>query len=370
MPIKDLSDSIRLPRLGKIKLGTKDPKRGFPRKSDHFVLPTDHSDYKKLVELYGEKPKELPVLIPVEDEETWATQYYKSYTQTYGLVCKGDGETAMRMVSVETGELPDAKKSGAVRLQERPCAGKDCPDYQNKKCHEVMNLRFILPEVPGLGVWQIDTGSKNSILNINSCAKLIKRAFGRISMIPLKLTFEPIEVNIPDTGKKQTVYVLNLRSTVTFAQLADVAREQAKMFMLEAPDLEQAFDVEVERDIDELWGDGKPVDKATGGIKEHKEEPQQKPKPEAEPEPGPQPLELKSSVVEEEVNDIQPEAVKEEFIPQTFDDLSVMLCDKLNWKRTAPVRSWLINKLKIAESRLETDIPAVWEEVRAIMGWA
>jgi len=316
MPIKNLSESVRLPRLGKIHLGTRDPERGFPRKSEFFVLPKDHSDYDRLVELYGDKPKELPVLIPVEDEETWATQYYKSYNQTYGLVCKGDGETALRMVDVKTSELPAKGVAGTVSLKEIPCSGPDCPIYQNKEkgkpqCHEVMNLRFILPDVPGLGVWQIDTGSKNSILNINSCARLIKRAFGRISMIPLKLTFEPIEVNNPETGKKQTVYVLNLRTNITIAQLADAAREQARMLTWEAPDLENAFDVEVEKNIDELWGEKVEVDTGTGEIKEpapkkHKKEPKQKPKAKAEPEP---PLEPQATAAEAPP-DIEPNTVE------------------------------------------------------------
>jgi len=259
MPIKNLSETVRLPRLGKIRLGTRHPEKGYPMKADHFVFPKDHSAYTKLVELYGETPKELKILIPVEDEEQWASQFYKAYNQTYGLVCKGDGETAMRMVDVNTNELPVAGKAGTVQLQEFPCLGKDCPDYKAKKCYEVMNFRFILPEVPGLGVWQIDTGSKNSILNINSCASIIKRAFGRISMIPLKLTLEPTQVNNPEDGKKQTVYVLNLRSDVTLAQLANAAREQSKMFMLEAPSLENTFDVEVEKDVEELWGDQQQV---------------------------------------------------------------------------------------------------------------
>ena len=262
-PIKNLSENVRLPRLGHIHLGTRDPERGFPRKSEFFVFPPDHSDYKQLVELFGETPKELRILIPVEDEEQWATQYYKSYNQTYGLVCKGDGEMALRMVDIKTGELPVKENAGTVELRELPCAGKDCPIYRNKgkgkpRCHEVMNLKFLLPEIPGLGVWQIDTGSINSILNINSCAKIIKRAFGRISLIPLKLTFEPVAVNNPEDGKKQTVYVLNLRTDVTMAQLADAAREQAKTFLLESPDLEAVFDAGVEKDIDALFGEKKP----------------------------------------------------------------------------------------------------------------
>jgi hypothetical protein len=265
MPIKDLSETVRLPRLGKIHLGYKHPEKGYPVKTDYFVLPKDHSDYKKLVEIYGEKPKELRILIPVEDEEQWASQYYKAYSLSHGLVCKGDGETAMRMIDTKTGALPD-RTTSTVLMKDMSCAGRDCPEYKAKKCSEVMNLRFILPEVPGLGVWQIDTGSINSILNVNSCAKIIKKAFGRISLIPLILALEPIEVNNPESGKKQTVYVMNLRSTVTMAQLADAAREQAKTFMLEAPDLESEYEMQLERDVETVFGDGEP--KAKPEVKE------------------------------------------------------------------------------------------------------
>ena len=350
MPIKDLSENVRIPRLGKIHLGTRHPEKGYPIKADHFVFPPEHSDYTKLVELYGEQPKELKILIPVEDEEVWSSQYYKSYNLTYGLVCKGDGEMAMRMVDVKTKELPDAKKPGTVTMLEMPCPGRNCPDYKSKKCHEVMNLRFILPEVPGLGVWQIDTGSKNSILNINSCAKVIKRAFGRVSMIPLKLTFEPIQVNNPETGKKQTVYVLNLRTDVTLAQLADAAREQSKMFMLEAPDFEHEFELEVEKDIDELWGEkAKEVDTTTGEITE-----KAKPKLKAtKPEPK----------QEQETPPNQPQQVlhpeKEEAEGNASDEAWKTLAAKLNDARDNGIidGSNVVSKLKELGSTIRNNKP-------------
>lgn len=264
MPIKGLSDDLRIPRLGKIHLGYRDKERGFPVKTDYFVFPKEHSDYSTLCKLYGDydltqnpngkKPKELRILIPVEDEEQWATQYYKSYNLTRGLVCKGNGETATRMVDIKTGALP-TKDTQTVSMADMACTGKACPEYKAKKCGETMNLKFILPEIPGIGVWQIDTGSINSILNINSCANVIKKAFGRISLIPLILSLEPIEVNNPESGKKQTVYVLNLRTNVTLTQLADAAREQSKTLQLEAPDYEALMNEQTERDIEELWPD-------------------------------------------------------------------------------------------------------------------
>ena len=340
-PIKDLSEATRLPRLGKIHLGIKVKNaKGveYPLKTDYFVLPKDHSDYKKLVECFGEKPKELRILIPVEDEEQWATQYYKAYNQTYGLVCKGDGEVALRMADSKTGELPQAKVSTVVGLKEISCAGQDCSDYQAKKCQEVMNFKFLLPEVPGLGVWQIDTGSKNSILNINSCARIIKRAFGRISLIPLKLTFEPIQVNNPEDGKKQTVYVLNLRTDVTLAQLADQAREQAKMFMIEAPDLEAISDAQIEKDIDDLWGAKKVVAEEIGDT--HETQP--------EPPPGEKDIE---------------KVVKE---PTTLQEFLTWVASH-GKKYTA---SWVCETLSIRAPTEIKDIPAAMKSIKEqMLGW-
>lgn len=263
MPIKDLSDDVRIPRLGKFHLGYKDPaKKGAPVKTDYFVMPKEHSSYEQLVKAFGEKPKEFRILIPVEDEEQWASQFYKAYNLTRGLVCKGDGENAMRMIDTKTKSLP-VKDTETVTMVDMPCLGKECPEYKTKKCGEVMNLRFMLPEIPGLGVWQIDTGSINSILNINSCAKVIKKTFGRLTLIPLILSLEPINVNNPTDGKKQTVYVLNLRTNVTLNQLADLAREQSKTFRLTSPDFDAEYEVQVERNIEDMWGENPNGEKKT-----------------------------------------------------------------------------------------------------------
>lgn len=231
MPIEGLSESRKLPRLGKIHLGVKDPTKGFPVKTDYFVCPPE------VERVFGEKPKELRIFIPVEDHEKWASQYYRCYSKTRGLICKGDGVTALRMVDSQTKVMAD-RDSKKVEMQEIPCKGKECPDYKIK-CRPVMNLQFLLPEVPGLGVWQIDTSSINSIININSAAELIKSIYKRIAMIPLSLTLEPREVNNPTDGKKQTVYCLNLRVNMKLADLAIMARKQAEVYELPIGDEER-----------------------------------------------------------------------------------------------------------------------------------
>lgn len=301
MAIKGLSDARRMPRLGKIHLGIKKQGKGdieYPSPTDYFVFDKEHPDYDKLVELYGEQPKELRIMIPVEDEEKWASQFYRCYSRTRGLICKGDGEVAMRMVDTQTGALAD-RDSKNVKLVEMTCPGRECEDYGNK-CHEVMNLQFMLYEAPGLGIWQIDTGSINSIININSAADFIRGFYGRIRGIPLVLSLEPKEVTPPD-GKKKTVRVLHLRANHSVAELSRFAQLSPAEVVGEfvqlppgdddrpdvVPDWEPPGDktpepmshVEVEEAVQDLWPEA-----------EEKPKPKKRQAKKAEKEPEPEPV--------------------------------------------------------------------------------
>ena len=294
MPIEGLSTKRRMPRIGKFHLGYKDPQRGFPVRTDYFVLPKDHPQFEELKKTLGEKPKELPILIPVEDEEKWCSQYYRAYSKSRGLVCKGNGIEAVRMVAKGTDNIAwaDCKE---IEMKTVQCVGRECPFYQQKKCGEIMNMQFLLPDIKGLGVWQVDTGSINSIININSASELIKGIYKRIAMIPLKLTLEPKECNNPETGKKQTVYVMNLRVNMKLSELAAAARQQGEILELpmpddETPDYAQEFEPAppdthtVQENIEQLW----PED-------DKKEPPTSKPPaaPPAKPEKAKEPKEVK-----------------------------------------------------------------------------
>jgi hypothetical protein len=214
MPIKGLSDRLRLPRLGKIHTGIKVKNaKGveYPQAVDYFVCPPE------VQEAYSEeKPKSLRIMFPLEDDEIWANQFYRYYSASRGLMCKGDGETAIRLVDINTGELAP-KEADKTGLAEVECKGKKC-EYYGDKCKEMMMLQFVLPDVPGLGVYQLDTGSINSILNINSSIKMIRNAIGRIAWVPLTLTLG--EQEVAPEGKKKKVHVLNIRTDIKLIDLA------------------------------------------------------------------------------------------------------------------------------------------------------
>lgn len=236
MPIKGLSEQRRLPRLGKIRLGVKkvSEKSGkeYPAACEYFVLPEELKQY-----ITEEHPDSLAIMFPTEDEEIISQQYYKRYSGERGLTCKGDGLTCRRMVDKQTGDFAHHDTREVVWSLNVPCQGRDCCEYLAKPqaCKEVLNLQFIMPDIPGLGTWQIDTSSINSIRNINSAIAMIRAVYGRIAFIPLNLTLEPQEVINPDDGKKKRVYCLNLRTLDTMRHLMALTSQPVKSLLLPEP---------------------------------------------------------------------------------------------------------------------------------------
>jgi hypothetical protein len=223
MPIYGLTESVRIPRLGKIHLGIKKTNangKEYPVATDYFVC-----DDPTFTAVYGEKPRTLDVRFPLEDPSTFSSQFYKSYTRGRGLVCKGDGKNCTRMVYVDAmAKSSDHTPAGRDETGKRQtvwiemiCDGQECPIYKANKCSELMMLQFMLPKVEGFGIWQIDTGSINSILNINNAVRLIQGIGGRVRMVPLKLSIVPQEVVAE--GRKKTVYVLRLDIAVKLEEL-------------------------------------------------------------------------------------------------------------------------------------------------------
>lgn len=247
MPIDELSKRRRLPRLGKIRLGIKEkttvpckckgknPDKkpmltcrvcegtGYvfrPKEVDYFVCPPE------VQAIYGEKPKELPIMFPVENEEVFFQQWYMRYG--YGVLkCIGDGINARTW---------DEEKNGFRTI---PCP---CEQLEDKRCMRQALLQFLLYEVPGAGVWQINTGSKNSIVDINSGIDYIRSLCERIRMIPLVLKREEMTASRTEKGrlKSSTHHTLKLDlANTSLKQLLEYAQVRPSRILLPSPDLEE-----------------------------------------------------------------------------------------------------------------------------------
>lgn len=268
MAIRGLSDRRRLPRAGKIRLGEKrvSQKSGnpYPAAVDYFVWPEEYRE--ALNGLFGEKAREMDVMFPTDDLEQICPQYLKRYG-TSGLLCRGDGVMA-ECVNQETGEWVE------VECNPEECPHFNPPDPAKKSCRQVMNLRFIIPQLISEGVWQLDTSSYNSIIAVNSGVEYIQGLVGRVSMIPLRLRVIPREVQ-PE-GKKKIVYVLDLKlgSQLGLRELQALAQSEGKpllalpslddhvppddLFPVEAEAFEEPAEGEVVEISPDLSGDIEP----------------------------------------------------------------------------------------------------------------
>ncbi len=238
MPIKGVTEVVRLPRLGKIRLGIKKENASgvsYPCPTDHFVCP------EEVKKVFGGKPRELRIMFPTDDQTQWASQYLRCYSATRGLVCRGDGETAVAKTDIRTGEIA-SKESTETEMKEVTCNPAKCAYYQKTQCRRVMNLQFLLPDCPGFGVYQLDTSSFFSIVNVNSSLELIRGTCGRLSMIPLSLKL--VEQEVQPEGKKKTVRVLNMTAPYSLVEIQRYAQiPPGQVLLLPPPDNEAPDDL-------------------------------------------------------------------------------------------------------------------------------
>lgn len=218
-----------MPRLGKIRLGIKavSPKTGkeYPKEVDYFVVPPE------VEKVYGPQPKELDIMFPVEDPSVIAPQAYEYYGSAKGLKCTGDGEYAIEL----------NETTGVMERRECPC------DKLDKGCTKRMHLRVVLPKVNIGGIYQIDTSSWNSIVDINSGIQYIKCATaspqfpeGRLAWIPLKLLRVPCQTR--HDNQVQTHYTLSLIMNEAVSKA--ITTDMAVRFALPAPDVVEIPDDE------------------------------------------------------------------------------------------------------------------------------
>jgi hypothetical protein len=157
--------------------------------TDYFVL-TNALGVEKI---YGPQPKELDVMLPLNDLDSVFPCSYKYYGSSRGLKCEGDGETATR-VNEESKEM-----------EKVTCP---CSLLEEGKCKQSGTLMVMLPKVSVGGVYQIRTTSYNSIVDINSGLEYVAALCGRFALVPLKLRRVPIETHHDE--KKQTHYTLQI----------------------------------------------------------------------------------------------------------------------------------------------------------------
>jgi hypothetical protein len=208
--IVGLSDERRIPRLGRIRLGhvnynTQSEKTN-PEEDPFFHVP------EEVERVYGTKtPTELDIMFPVNDRGVVFAQAYEYYGGGKRLLCSGDGRQAMRW---------DAKKL-TMQPTECPC------NLLGDGCKQRAHLLVMLPKVRQTGVYQIDTSSVMSIININSYLHMLapddnpdSGLLGYFAMVPMKLRRVPRDI-FPK-GYHRKSYPLELVLEATEDEIRDL----------------------------------------------------------------------------------------------------------------------------------------------------
>jgi len=208
--ISGLSDEVRIPRLGRIRLGHINVNNAsgstYPIEDPFFHVPPE------VQEVYGEHPTELDIMFPVNDRGVVFPQAYEYYGSARRLLCTGNGKEAMRWNK-------DA-------LVSQPCS---CPcDLLGKGCKQRGHLMVMLPKVKNQGgVYQVDTGSINAIIAINSTLNILapednpdSGMLGYFAMVPMKL--RRVARDIYPNGMHKKSYPLQLSLNANEDEIKDL----------------------------------------------------------------------------------------------------------------------------------------------------
>src|SRR3990167_3554727 len=193
---------IRLPRLGKIRLGIKavSEKSGkeFPKETSYFVCPPE------IQAKFGPKPERLPVMLATENDEQNYRNYYAVYGGNQRLKCQGDGETAER-------------RNDKGEIEKMPCPTPEHCEYAKANgkdgrpgCRTRFDLMVVLPDVSVGGVYQISSGSINTDIDIRSGIAMARSLYGRTSWVPMEIVREARKMPEPGTTKMNTHYPVKL----------------------------------------------------------------------------------------------------------------------------------------------------------------
>jgi hypothetical protein len=207
MPIHGLSNQRRITRAGYIRLGEKKTNaKGveYPAKVDHFIPDfEDPAMNATFARVYGPAPKAITVAMPSNDPEIVFPQWYKLYGSS-GLKCRGDGQTAYQR-----------DEAGEINEVECPTPA-DCEFCRNEKglpeCKPIGSLQVFVKGLPTLSVAQINTSSRNSIINLNSGLEQLAMLCSTKphGMAGVWVTLRLVEQQAQVSGKGVTIYVMQI----------------------------------------------------------------------------------------------------------------------------------------------------------------
>jgi hypothetical protein len=233
--------------IGEKTIGTNGKER--PSALDYFRVNADDQYAKLFTAAYGERPTKIPIFFVSDDKGQSCPNFLELRDKAGKRVAKGDGEQFEVATKNSDGTVSDI----IVRPDNLDKWMNDLERSVGGVWKEVLVLKFVIPNIPILGVWEFRTGGKDSsILNIVSTIDTVVEMAGRLKGIPFDLSVEIVKSDKSGSTSKYPVVSL----------VCNLSPESAKL-MSTLP--AGTFQVYTDNSIKELSG-GEPTIQASTEI--------------------------------------------------------------------------------------------------------
>lgn len=203
MTIKGLTNrGAAFAQIGNIRKGAKVTKNGVERPVDLKYFRVEFDDLEaerasKFVQIYGQQPTEINILIPFDEVDRCWDAWCEGYTAGR-MVARSDGEHFLYLVDLASGEVivQDGVDKHGNRVPHKTVIGT--AGKSEIKCKPVGRLKVIVPELQSAAYLVLHTTSWHDIRNISEQLEGIRMLNGgRLVGIPLVLRRRPKKISIP-----------------------------------------------------------------------------------------------------------------------------------------------------------------------------
>lgn len=183
--------AARLPIIGKIKCGVKGER--YPKSVDYFIPQGKYE--QSFRNAFGDKPQTLPIVFIGDDADGQCEERYEYRDKSGSLYAYGDGDQF---------HVWNKSKFDVFQVEEHPDIMQRVHEKVGAKGWTItLTLRFLLPTIPVVGLWQLTTkGEASSIPNITGAFDQMIQFNGTVKGVLWDLNVEFAKSQKPDSSSR------------------------------------------------------------------------------------------------------------------------------------------------------------------------
>jgi hypothetical protein len=221
MPINLLQRQQRTYEVGRIRLGMKAPVAGKPGKTRPAKLAVlrftsrDEHAIRAVAELYGGTARKWEDA-PTDDQWEVITE-----AREIGIIVPPGPFSVSQWMEMWSGGGCVRRCDGDTEhLRRQPCLCPSDPDEMRaaveagEACRPTTRLSVVLPDVPGLGVWRLESHGWNAAHELGTTAEFLSRLMEAKTYVPAVMRLEKRRTVSRGKTKEYVVPVITLRETV------------------------------------------------------------------------------------------------------------------------------------------------------------